>query len=71
MEKTTYRVKGMMCGHCQKHVHEILEKLKGVEHANVLLEEGKAEVHSNDNYTLAFEEIKRAFADSNYLIEPI
>ncbi len=71
MSQTTYRVKGMMCGHCQKHVQETLEKIKGVEHANVLLEEGKAEVHSNDNYTLDFEEIKRAFADSNYLIEPI
>lgn len=71
MEKTTYRVKGMMCGHCQKHVQEILEKIKGVEHVNVLLEEGKAEVHTSDGYMLAFEKIQWAFADSNYSIEPI
>ena len=71
MEKTTYRVKGMMCGHCQKHVQEILEKIKGVEQVNVFLEEGKAEVHARYVYSLDFEKIQWAFADSNYSIEPI
>ena len=71
MSQTTYRVKGMMCGHCQKHVQETLEEIKGVERVNVLLEEGKAEVYTHDENSLDFEEIKRAFTDSNYIIEPI
>ena len=43
MEKTL-KIEGMMCAHCQKHVHDALAKMDGVTDVTVDLEGGKADV---------------------------
>ena len=43
MEKTL-KIEGMMCAHCQKHVHDALSKMAGVTDVTVDLEGGKAAV---------------------------
>jgi Cu+-exporting ATPase len=43
MEKTL-KIEGMMCAHCQKHVHDALSKMDGVTDVTVDLEGGKADV---------------------------
>ena len=43
MEKTL-KIEGMMCAHCQKHVHDALSKMDGVTGVTVDLEGGKAAV---------------------------
>ena len=43
MEKTL-KIEGMMCAHCQKHVHDALSKMDGVTDVTVDLEGGKAAV---------------------------
>ncbi|HEY6881276.1 MAG TPA: cation transporter [Polyangiales bacterium] len=42
--KTILNVSGMTCGHCVKHVAEALRPLPGVEHVEVKLREGRAEI---------------------------
>ena len=42
--KTTLKIEGMMCAHCQKHVHEALAAMDGVTEVVVDLEGKKAEV---------------------------
>ena len=37
----TIKVEGMMCGHCEAHVKEALEKIKGIEEATADHETGK------------------------------
>ncbi|MDD6383283.1 MAG: heavy metal translocating P-type ATPase, partial [Selenomonadaceae bacterium] len=46
MEKTL-TIKGMMCAHCQKHVHDALAKMDGVTAVTVDLEGGKADVKAS------------------------
>lgn len=41
MIEKTIKVEGMMCGHCEAHVKEALEKIKGVEEATADHETGK------------------------------
>ncbi len=43
MEKTL-KIEGMMCAHCQKHVHDALAKMDGVTDVTVDLEGGSADV---------------------------
>lgn len=40
--KTTFKVEGMMCMNCVKHVKSALERIEGVENADVSLENGEA-----------------------------
>ena len=49
MEETskTYKIKGMMCPHCQASVKKGLESLEGVASVDVNLSEGTAIVHGN------------------------
>lgn len=69
MSEITYRVKGMMCGHCQKFVQDTLAGIKGVEKVEVLLEQGKATIHTAGDSSLDFDQVKAAFAGSNYIVE--
>lgn len=41
MIEKTIKVEGMMCGHCEAHVKEALEKIKGIEEATADHETGK------------------------------
>ena len=42
--QTTLRIDGMMCKHCQKHVHDALAEMDGVTAVEVSLEEKTATV---------------------------
>ncbi len=42
--QTTFKVEGMMCKHCQKHVHDALAKMDGVTAVEVSLENNSATV---------------------------
>lgn len=42
--QTTFKVEGMMCKHCQKHVHDALAKMDGVTAVEVSLEDNTATV---------------------------
>ena len=42
--QTTFKVDGMMCKHCQKHVHDALAKMDGVTEVEVSLENNSATV---------------------------
>ena len=53
IEKTT-KVEGMMCGHCEAHVKEALEKIKGVEEATADHETGKVVLKLSKEIASAF-----------------
>lgn len=42
MEKREISVSGMSCKHCQKHVHDVIADLEGVQNVEVVLEKGVA-----------------------------
>ncbi len=44
MDKRTYKIKGMMCPHCQANVQKGLESLEGAEAVTVNLDKAQAEV---------------------------
>ena len=50
--QTTFKVEGMMCKHCQKHVHDALAKMAGVTAVEVSLENNSATVTSDKEISL-------------------
>ena len=50
--ETTFKVEGMMCKHCQKHVHDALAKMDGVTSVDVSLEKNSATVTATKNISL-------------------
>ena len=44
--KKQLKIDGMMCAHCQQHVHDALAKMEGVTSVSVNLEAGTAEVEA-------------------------
>lgn len=50
--QTTFKVEGMMCKHCQKHVHDALAKMDGVTAVEVSLENNSATVTATKNISL-------------------
>ena len=63
MEKVL-RVEGMMCMHCQKHVHDALAKMEGVSAVDVNLEAKTATVQETRDIPLA--EFEKVIADAGY-----
>ncbi len=63
MEKVL-KVEGMMCGHCQKHVHDALAKLAGVTAVDVSLEAKTATVQAERDIPVA--EFEKAIVDAGY-----
>jgi len=61
---TTYRVKGMSCGHCVAAVTEALSELDGVRDVAVDLDRGEATVTSDA--PLAEEVVAAAIDDAGY-----
>ncbi len=45
MNDTVFKVTGMTCGHCVMSVTKALQRVPGVEKADVSLEKGEALVH--------------------------
>jgi|GEM_PF-758349 len=63
--KTTIRINGMTCKHCQKTVTEAISKLEGVENVEVSLEDKSAAVTFNEEL-IDPEKIKEAVEASGY-----
>ena len=62
--KTTLKIEGMMCKHCQKHVHDALAKMDGVESVEVSLENKNAIVTSEKEISIA--DFKKTVEDAGY-----
>ena len=50
--QTTFKVEGMMCKHCQKHVHDALAKMDGVTAVEVSLENNSATVTATKDISI-------------------
>lgn len=68
MEKTI-EIKGMMCGHCEKHVKAALEALEGVVSAEASHEKGTAVVTLSVD--VADDVLKKAVEDADYEVTAI
>ncbi len=62
--KTTLKIEGMMCKHCQKHVHDALAKMDGVTDVEVSLENKNAVVTSDKEISTA--DFKKVIDDAGY-----
>lgn len=62
--KTTLKIEGMMCQHCQKHVQEALSAMNGVTAVSVNLDGGKADVEASRD--IPTEEFAKVIADAGY-----
>ncbi|MDO8725768.1 MAG: heavy metal translocating P-type ATPase [Candidatus Methanoperedens sp.] len=67
MEDVLIRIKGMMCGHCEKTVSEAAMSVKGVTKASSDHKKGHVKV-SYDISITDIEEIKKAIASSGYQV---
>ena len=63
MEKVL-KVEGMMCAHCQKHVHDALAKMAGVTGVDVSLEKKTATVQEDRD--IPMDEFAKVIADAGY-----
>lgn len=68
MEKTIF-VEGMMCEHCVKHVKEALEKVSGVEKAEVELKKKRAVVSLSGE--VAEDALRTAVTEAGYTVKEI
>ncbi|MFU8766323.1 MAG: heavy metal translocating P-type ATPase [Candidatus Methanoperedens sp.] len=68
MEDAIIKVKGMMCGHCEKTVNEAVTGVKGVTRTSVDLEKGEVKV-SFDTSVTDIEAITNAITMSGYEVE--
>ena len=62
--KTMLKIDGMMCQHCQKHVHDALAKMDGVESVEVSLEKNSAEVTATRE--ISTDEFAKVISDAGY-----
>lgn len=62
--KIILKIEGMMCKHCQKHVHDALAKIDGVESVEVSLEKNSAEVIANKK--ISEEEFAKVIENAGY-----
>lgn len=62
--QTTLKVEGMMCKHCQKHVHDALAKMDGVTAVEVSLEKNSATVTATKE--ISTDEFAKVIEDAGY-----
>lgn len=62
--KTELKIEGMMCQHCQKHVHDALSKMDGVTSVDVNLEKKTATVESSAE--ISRDAFKAVIAEAGY-----
>ncbi|VVB89978.1 putative copper-exporting P-type ATPase A [uncultured archaeon] len=67
MEDVIIKIKGMMCEHCEKVIHDAAVSVKGVKKAKADFKKGEVKV-SFDTSITDLETIKRAIADTGYLV---
>ena len=62
--QTTFKVDGMMCKHCQKHVHDALAKMDGVTAVEVSLENNSATVTATKE--ISIDDFAKVIDDAGY-----
>jgi Cu+-exporting ATPase len=62
--KTTLKINGMMCQHCQKHVHDALANMDGVTDVLVDLDKNTADVTTTK--AIATDDFAKVIADAGY-----
>ncbi len=62
--QTTLKIEGMMCKHCQKHVHDALAKMDGVTDVEVSLENNSATVTATREISL--DDFAKVIDDAGY-----
>ena len=62
--KAELKIEGMMCQHCQKHVHDALSKMAGVVSVEVDLEKKTATVESDRE--IPVDEFRSVIAEAGY-----
>lgn len=62
--KTTLHIEGMMCQHCQKHVHDALAAMAGVTDVTVDLEGKKADVTATKD--ISTDDFAKVITDAGY-----
>ena len=62
--QTTFKVEGMMCKHCQKHVHDALAKMDGVTAVEVSLENNSATVTTTKE--ISIDDFAKVIDDAGY-----
>lgn len=62
--QTTFKVNGMMCKHCQKHVHDALAKMDGVTAVEVSLEDNSATVTATRE--ISMDDFAKVIDDAGY-----
>ena len=62
--QTTLKIEGMMCKHCQKHVHDALAKMEGVTAVEVSLENKSATVTATKEISL--DDFAKVIDDAGY-----
>ncbi|MBV5133980.1 copper chaperone CopZ [Staphylococcus epidermidis] len=70
MEKVNLKVTGMSCGHCVNKIETALQKLEGVEKANVNLKKAMAKVKYDDSLQ-TIDKLTDTVRDVGYEAEPI
>jgi copper chaperone len=65
MEKVTFNVQGMSCGHCVKAVEGSVGSLKGISAVKVDLKGAKVDVEFN-NQEVSLDQIKETIEDQGY-----
>lgn len=69
MAVKTLKIEGMMCGHCEMTVKKALEKLDGVEKAEVSHEKGEAVVTLSSDVSDSL--LKKTVEDKDYKVTAI
>lgn len=69
MAVKTLKIEGMMCGHCEMTVKKALEKLDGVQSAEVSHEKGEAVVSLSSDADDSV--LKKAVEDKGYKVTSI
>ena len=69
MAVQTLKIDGMMCGHCEMTVKKALEKLDGVEKAEVSHEKGEAVVTLSSDVSDSL--LKKTVEDKDYKVTAI
>lgn len=67
MQKTTLKIDGMSCGHCQKAVQEGLSAVPGVQNVDVSLDAGTADV-TYDEAATDIQAMTDAVVDAGYTV---
>lgn len=65
MVEKTYKVSGMSCGHCVKHVKNAVEELDGVKRCDVDLNSATMCVGYEED-KVSFEDMKAAVEEAGY-----